>query len=98
VQLFPEGGNLAWISTDFLADKQRAVTVHDAVGDEPVGGEMRVRAGEAIASEACVGVDGHAGRTPMRKRVCAVGDSAARDGRVQDERLKPGDLHRVIRC
>ena len=68
MQLFPEDGNFARV----LAHEQRAVTVHNAVGNEPVCGQMRVRAGEAVAAKARVGVDGHAGRTPMRKRVRAV--------------------------
>src|SRR5208337_5559054 len=85
VQLLPDDCNFARISTEFLADEQRPVALYDAVGNEPVRGQVRVCAGETVAGEARVRMNGHAGRAPMRERVRAVGDSAARDGRVQDE-------------
>jgi hypothetical protein len=42
VELFPKVGDFARVNTDFLANEQRAVTLHNAVGNEPIRGEMRV--------------------------------------------------------
>ena len=89
IKLFPERPDLPRV----FADEQRAVAVDDAIHDQPVGRQVRVRPGKAVADQAVVGMDGHAGRTPVGKFVRAVGDPSAGHRRVQDDGLESGNFH-----
>ena len=60
---------------------------------EAVGRQMRVGAGKSVADVAGVGVNGDAGRAPVREFVGAIGNAAAGDRRVQNNGFEFGDLH-----
>ena len=89
VEFLPERAHLARV----FADEQRAEAVDDAIDDQPVGRQVRVRPGKPVADAAVVRVDRHAGRAPVGQLVRAVGDAAAGDGRVQDDGFEPGNFH-----
>ena len=89
IKLLPERPDLARV----FADEQRAVAMDDAINDQPVGRQVRVRPGKAVTDQAVVGVDGDAGRAPVGNFVRAVGDPSTGHRRVQDDRLQFGNLH-----
>ncbi len=91
VQFFPEEADFARV----LPDEQRAVAVHDAIHDEPVGRQVRVCAGKTVADMTGIGVNRHPGRSPVGELVGAISDASARDGSVKDEGFKFGNFHKI---
>ena len=67
--------------------------MHDAIHDETVGRQMRVRAGKTVADVAGVRVNRDTWRAPVRQFMGAIGNATAGDRRVQDNGFKFGDFH-----
>ena len=76
-----------------FAHQQRGQAGGDAARDQLVARQKGVRAGEAVAAQAVVGVNLRADHAPVRHGVRAVGDLRAGDWHMQDERRDGLDLH-----
>ena len=73
--------------SSIFAKQQRRKASLDAARDQLVAGQMRVRAGKAIARHAIFSFNLRADHAPVRNRMRAVGDLPARHRDMQDERL-----------
>ncbi len=76
-----------------LAEQQRRVAIADAGGDQPVGGQIGMGAGETIALQPLLRDDLGADHAPMADPMRRIGDRPAGDGDMQDEGFDSGDAH-----
>ncbi len=76
-----------------LADQQRRVAIPYTGRDQPVGGDMGMGAGKAVALQPVGGFDHGADDTPMGDAVGAVGNRVRGQRQMQDEWLYGFDLH-----
>ena len=91
VQFLPQRTNFARI----LADQERTVAVHNAINNQSISRQMRVRAGKPIADKTAVGVYRNTRRAPMGELVGAVGNSSACHGSMKNDGLEFGDFHQI---
>ena len=67
--------------------------MQNAIANQPVGRQMGMRAGIAVAAQADIGMHDDAHRPPMRNLMHAVGDFPIGNRDMQDERFEGGDFH-----